>query len=150
MAGRLGVWTVLILAAVLAAGPAFAGPVDNALKRIYEMSDPVVENILVSMRDKNYEQAVKDFDDVMLSALPPSKLGDVAAENMKTIGVYEPGSKKHISIAFTEDGYIVVQYECTFTNESPVVVRVVYKRGDAQHKVTGLWFDSAKLRQQIK
>ncbi|MDP8256359.1 MAG: DUF3887 domain-containing protein [Candidatus Alcyoniella australis] len=137
-----------VLAAVLVAAlaaPASAGIIENAVDRIYDIADPVAENILGALREGDYQRAVRDFDATMLAALPPDKLAVVDQTNRELIGTYL--IKRRHSVTITEEGFIVVQYACSFTLEDPVMVRVVFRRGVDDHKLTGLWFDSPKLRQ---
>lgn len=44
--------------------------------------------------------------------------------------------------------YIRVTYKASFANEDGVTVRVVFNDSATDHRVSGLWFDSPKLRQK--
>jgi len=43
-------------------------------------------------------------------------------------------------------GFTALIYDARFEDEEQVTVRVVFRQQDGQWLVTGLWFDSPKLR----
>ena len=62
----------------------------------------------------------------------------------KKLGAYKT---RTVSTVEAVGEYTRVIYNATFANEDNVTVRVVFNKNTPDHKVSGLWFDSAKLRQ---
>ncbi len=59
------------------------------------------------------------------------------------LGQYKSATMTQV---FDQKGYRIVVYTAEFENETGVTVRVVYDISGTNPKVTGLWFDSPKLR----
>lgn len=107
------------------------------------IATPIAENILKSINNDDYQAFSKDFSGEMKDAMPPQGFADLRETLISTIGTY-------ISITpakVTQDGeYIAVYFDAKFEKEEKVTVRVVFGKDDETHKVSGLWFDSPKLR----
>jgi len=58
-----------------------------------------------------------------------------------------PNSKQFVK-AYKTGKFTNVVYKAKFTNESSVTVRVVFDKEGDVFKVSGLWFDSPKLRKK--
>ncbi|MDX9954908.1 MAG: hypothetical protein RBT75_12465, partial [Anaerolineae bacterium] len=69
---------------------------------------------------------------------------DLSLQTIGTLGAYV--SREIQSVEQTGD-FVAVVYTAKFKQDDQVTVRVVFE-GVEPHLVTGLWFDSAKLRQK--
>jgi ABC-type glycerol-3-phosphate transport system substrate-binding protein len=116
------------------------------LDEVRKYADPATENILLAMNEQNYANFIKDFDNQMKEAIPESKFPEIVNDINGKVGNYMEGSKV-LKSAIDQNGIITVIYVAKFTEEqNDVTVRTVFKDVDGEMKVTGLWFDSPKLR----
>jgi hypothetical protein len=136
----------LLLVAVLLFSFGCAAKVDVDAVRSY--ADSMTENLLIGMNNKDYAVFSRDFDETMKKALPESKFSDLIAQINGKIGKYVPNSKK-FERAYKTGNFVNVVYKAKFTEESsPVTVRVVFSEVNGEHKISGIWFDSPKLRKK--
>jgi ketosteroid isomerase-like protein len=110
-----------------------------------EYAGLITEGILMGMNESDYAKFSEHFDSDMKTAIPESTV--ILPEVRGKIGDYVPGSKEFWK-ATTSDIYTTVFYKTRFTEETAdVVVRVVFRELEEGVYVSGLWFDSPKLRQ---
>ncbi len=134
----------LVLALVFAFG--CAAKVDVSEVRSY--ADSMSENLLTAINGKNYEMFSRDFDSAMENAVSKSKFSTLLAQINGKIGAYIPNSKE-FERAYKSGKFMNVVYKAKFTNEtSSVTVRIVFDEVNGKHKISGLWFDSPKLKQE--
>lgn len=107
-------------------------------------SEPIADNLLQGYNAKDYAQFSKDFDEAMKKGLPEANFADMQAQIAGKIGAYV---SREVSSVVQTQGMIVVIYRAKFELDEPVTVRVVFEEA-TPYRVTGLWFDSAKLRQK--
>jgi hypothetical protein len=108
--------------------------------------DAMSENLLLAMNNRDQAALLKDMDDTMRKA-SDGKIDELYQGIVGKIGKYVPGSKKVVKVEELE-GFRRVYYDATFEQETHVQVLVVYNPAGSQPLVSGLWFDSPKLRQQ--
>lgn len=112
-------------------------------QEVRQYSDPIVDNLLLGLNEGNYQKFSKNFDGQMKSALNSNAFVQTRQKIVERIGNYV--SKRFLKIE--EKGeFVAVIYTAEFEREKGVTVRVVFRKGDEKHQVTGLWFDSPKLR----
>jgi hypothetical protein len=117
-------------------------PVDVDQVRSY--ADPITENILIATNEGNYTKYSEHFDATMKNALPESVFLETNAMIKAKIGTYV--SKEFWKVE-SKNQYIIVYYKATFTQEpADVIVKIVFQELEGEMKVSGLWFDSPKLR----
>ncbi|MCD6107828.1 MAG: DUF3887 domain-containing protein [Caldisericaceae bacterium] len=139
----LGV-TGLLIVLILSFGCAPKVDVEEA--RSY--GDPMTENLLVAINENDYTKFSKDLDNAMKTALPESAFSDFISQINGRVGNYVIGSKEFREAYMTEQ-YINIVYKTQFTEESEeVTVRVVFVKTDGETKISGLWFDSPKLKEK--
>ncbi|RLD18297.1 MAG: hypothetical protein DRI33_04330 [Caldiserica bacterium] len=139
----LGV-TGLLIVLILSFGCAPKVDVEEA--RSY--GDPMTENLLVAINENDYTKFSKDLDNAMKTALPESAFSDFISQINGRVGNYVIGSKEFREAYMTEQ-YINIVYKTQFTEESEeVTVRVVFVKADGETKISGLWFDSPKLKEK--
>lgn len=107
--------------------------------------DEKVENTLIGLSEKDYEQHTADFDQEMLEAVDPVSFPTMYDEIIGKLGHYQ--SKELVEVLKQQRFYVAI-YEARFDNDPAVRVRVVFWQSDPEQKITGLWFDSALLREE--
>jgi hypothetical protein len=125
---------ITVLAIVMAAVPVFAG-----CGKVAEFSDPVAENILVSMNKGDYAGFSRDFDDVMKRELSEDAFPDLLAAVNGSVGNYIEGSKKLKGVNI-EDDLTTASYTVDFEGMEGVNMDVVFQKINDEMKVVGLWF----------
>jgi hypothetical protein len=117
-------------------------PVDEASLRIY--ADPMTENILQAINTVNYTSFSKDLDSTMKSSFTEQTFTSMCSTLESKIGSYV--SKVFIR-GESLQGYTIAYYNATYTDEpAGVSVKVVFSSDGGAAKISGLWFDSPKLR----
>ena len=136
----------LLLVVILLFSFGCAAKVDVEAVRSY--ADSMTENLLIGMNKEDYTVFSRDFDEAMKKAIPESKFSDLIAQINGKIGSYVPNSKE-FERAYKTGKFVNVVYKAKFTNESsPVTVRIVFNEVNGEHKISGIWFNSPKLRKK--
>jgi len=107
-------------------------------------ADQITESILLAMNENDYARFSEHFDEAMKSAMPEAVFQQTTSTVKQEIGDYVA---KTFWKAGTEGGYTTVYYKAEFTLEAEVTVKVVFQETEGEVYVSGLWFDSPKLRQ---
>ena len=107
---------------------------------------PELGDFTLAMNEDDYAGYTQHFDKVMKSAVTEAVFSQSNSLIKARIGDY-------VSKAFwkveTEGAYTLVYYKAAFTQEpEDVVVKVVFQEVEGEIYVSGLWFDSPKLRQK--
>ncbi len=105
-------------------------------------ADPMTDNLLQGMNDGDYATFARDFDAAMAKAIPATSFDAFMASTASKLGQYE---SRTVSTVESVDNFTRVIYQARFANDDPVTVRVVFNQ---DHLISGLWFDSAKMRSQ--
>jgi hypothetical protein len=111
---------------------------------VLAFSEPKTENLLSGFNSGDYATFARDFDAAMRQAENESVFASTRTLVKNKIGAYV---SRQVSSVIKQDQYFVVIYSARFEQEDNVTVRVVFHQ-DGDHQITGLWFDSPKLRQQ--
>ena len=123
--------------------------VDSKVVRQY--ADDITENMLLAYNEDNYEQYIADVNSQFKAAVTEDKMKEGNEMVRGKIGDYVPGSKKFKdAVKTSEKGkkYLVVRYNAEFTDETEnVLVTMIFDDNEA-HQVSGIFFNSPKLRQQ--
>jgi major membrane immunogen (membrane-anchored lipoprotein) len=137
----LGVVAVLLLIAGLM-GCSQSKPAESLAEPEY--AGAIAENILQAFNTGDYTAYSKHFDEAMKKAMPEATFRDTAASIKQKIGDYV---SKEFDRTETDNIYTAAIYRAKFSEEPGVVtVRVVFLETDDNVFVSGLWFDSPKLR----
>ena len=134
----------MILGLVVSASACTEKPgIDVSQVRTY--ADPITEDTLMSINENDYVKFSQHFDEVMKNAIPEANFVQLSATLKQMIGDYV--SKEFWKVE--EQGiFAIVYYKAKFTKESgDVVVKVVFQEIEEEMYVSGLWFDSPKLRE---
>ena len=123
----------LTVAIILIALPTFTG-----CGKVAQFSDPLTENILISMNKADYAGFSNDFDETMKAELNEASFPDFLAQVNGVIGNYKEGSKKIVGVSIEND-LTTATYTADFEKAEDVSVEVVFKKINDQMKVVGLW-----------
>jgi len=138
---------LLVLAISLSACGAKATPQTlsgEAREAVVAYSEEITDNLLEGLNAGDYAAFSRDFTEQMKTSLSEAKFPDLSLQIIGTLGAYV--SREIQSVEQTGD-FVAVIYNAEFEQDDPVTVRVVFDIAEP-HLVTGLWFDSAKLRQK--
>jgi len=141
---------LLLLCLMMACSLAACGnKVDSKVVRQY--ADDITENMLLAYNEDNYEQYIADVNSQFKAAVTEDKMKEGNEMVRGKIGDYVPGSKKFKdAVKTSEKGkkYLVVRYNAEFTDETEdVLVTMIFDDNEA-HQVSGMFFNSPKLRQR--
>lgn len=117
-----------------------AVPVLSACGQVAEYSDPIAENLLVSMNNGDYASFSKDFDTSLLAEAPEDVFNDMRAAIMDQLGKYLVGSKDMTGVNI-ENGITTAVYQVDFEKAEDFQVRFVYQEIGGEMKLVGFWFD---------
>ena len=106
-------------------------------------AEPLTDNLLAGFNAGDYPAFSRDFSAKMREALNESGFATTRAGIVDKIGKYV---SRDVSRVVKQGGFIVVIYSASFEQEDGVTVRVVFEPA-GEHRITGLWFDSPRLRQ---
>jgi len=124
----------LTVAIILIALPIFTG-----CGEVAQFSDPITENILISINKADYAGFSKDFDETMKAELTEATFPDFLAQINGVIGNYKEGSKKIVGVSIKND-LTTATYTADFEKAEDSSVEVTFKKINDQMKVVGLWF----------
>ena len=109
-----------------------------------EYAGAIAEGILQALSENDYAKHSEHFDEMMKNSVPESVFEQTATAIKEKIGDYV--SKTFWKVT-EQDIYTVVIYKARFTQEpEDVIVRVIFQEISGEIYVSGLWFDSPKLR----
>ncbi len=126
---------IAILVLVLTAIPVFAG-----CGKVAAYADPITENILIAMNNRDYASFSKDFDNTMKNELSEDVFADFLAAVNGQVGDYIPDSKNLTGVN-VENGLTTATYKIDFESMKDVALDVVFKKIDNKMMVVGLWFN---------
>ena len=113
---------------------------------VLNFADPMTESLLQAMNKDDYDKFSKDFSNEMRQALTEENYNKQIGTIKGKIGVYISGSKEFIGKQFNNQD-ILVNYKATFSEEADsVLVTVVFRHNAHENIISGLWFNSPKLR----
>lgn len=106
---------------------------------------PITEEILTALNDGDYYQYCTHFDSAMKEVVTEDAFKQTYEIVIGEVGNYV--SKEFWNVE-RHDKYTMVLYKAKFTKEpADVIVRVVFDDTSGEPYVSGLWFDSPKLRE---
>lgn len=105
-------------------------------------ADPVADNLLQGFNENNYTRYSADFGPEMKAALDEAVFEQNRDFVVSRIGLYV---SRGSPVVTESGGYIAVNYPAKFEREDGVNVRLVFRKDDTTHWLSGLWFQSPKL-----
>lgn len=137
----LGLVSLALVAVACSSGG--GQPVSDAERaQVLAFSEPKSDKLLAGFNANDYAAFSGDFDEAMLKGIPPAEFANLRSTLLSKIGEYR---SREVSSVQKQEQFYVVLYRGRFTLDDAVTVRVVFT-ATPDHKVTGLWFDSPKLR----
>ncbi len=111
-----------------------------------EYAAQITESTLLAMNENDYAKHTEHFDEPMKNAVPETVFQQANATIKAKIGNY---TSKEFWKVETQDEFTIVHYKTKFSQEpDTVIVRVIFREIGGKVYVSGLWFDSPKLRQE--
>lgn len=106
-------------------------------------AEPITNSILTGYNNGSYAVYSKDFDEQMKNALPEKVFNQTRVLILEKIGKY---ASRNVSEVYKKNQFIVVLYSGKFEKEDNVEIKVVIQKIGDKNLVSGLWFNSPKLR----
>jgi len=104
-------------------------------------AEPATDNMLAGLQTGDYAQFSRDMGPEMLKAMSESAFASLRTMLDTKVGDYV---SRQVSGVEQNGDFVTVNYDAQFQNEEHVTMRVVF---DQDRQISGLWFDSPKLRQ---
>jgi hypothetical protein len=109
-------------------------------------SEAMTENILKAINENDYALFSRDFDQTMKQAMSQQAFDQVKTTLLNKVGAYVSGSLEFNQTALQGE-YTTVIYTAKFTNEPEnVTVTITFRTVEENNLVSGLYFNSPKLR----
>ncbi|MBI5030061.1 MAG: DUF3887 domain-containing protein [Chloroflexi bacterium] len=135
----------LVLVVLLGACSAVSLPLSGSDRdAVLAYSEAKVDNLMQSMNNNDLAAFSRDLDDKMKGAFTADSFAKMQSQIGGKIGKYV---SRQVSTVLRTGDYVTIIYAARFENEDAVTMRVSLETAEP-HRVSGLWFDSAKLRQQ--
>jgi major membrane immunogen (membrane-anchored lipoprotein) len=104
-------------------------------------ADPVAENVLVSINEKNYESFSKDFDDNLKKSLTKEQFADTTLFNVDVVGTYKENSKKLVKFEnvkgeYSDTDYTAVYYNVDFSVLKDQTLEIIFSKIGEDMKVS--------------
>lgn len=134
---------ILLLAALPGCAGLQASPIEGAEReQVLAGAEPIAESLFQGMRDHDYTAFSRDFDSTMKKAMNEEAFQKMMATIDPVIGQYQ---SRRVAKVEKYGKYIAVTYAVRYELEDAVSWRVVLTQEEPM-QVTGLWYDSPKLR----
>ncbi|MGG7162915.1 DUF3887 domain-containing protein [Clostridium ihumii] len=110
-------------------------------------SNDIASKVITAMDKKDYNKIESYFSDEMKKTFSKETFDEQATLISNTLGAY----KSHEFFkGETKDGYVRALYKANFAKENNVLISVVYKENDENHKVEGILYQSKGLQKAAK
>ena len=135
----------LMLVVFLGTCSAVSLPVSGADREsVLAYSEAKVDNLMRSMNSNDLTAFSRDLDDKMKGVFTADSFAKMQSQIGGKIGKYV---SRQVSTVLKTGDYVTIIYAARFENEDPVTMRVSFETAEP-YRISGLWFDSSKLRQQ--
>ena len=111
---------------------------------IMAYADPAAENLLAGFNEEDHAKFSRDFSEQMKNAMTEPVFKQTREGIVSKIGLYK---SRNLFKVEKKGPHIVVLYKAEFEKESGVEVKVVFTKYGEKDLVSGLWFNSPKLRE---
>ena len=105
-------------------------------------SEAQTDNLMNGINNDDYAVFSRDLNDKMKSSIPDTGLTNMRIKVNAKIGNYV---SRQVESVTQSGNFVTVIYSARFENEDQVTVRVIFDAAEP-HRISGLWFDSEKLR----
>jgi hypothetical protein len=125
-----------------------AGCLENTEKtHLQKKIDPIAENMLDGIAEKNYTKFSDNFTMLARKALPEPKFYEFDFLILSSVGA--PVSKEFVE-ASEGERYTTAIYRVTFENGSEGLVIIALIEENGELKVTGVWIDSPTIKARME
>jgi hypothetical protein len=137
---------LLVIIAILGGCAASPRAIEGAEREaVLAYAEPMTDNELNALNENDYDAFVRDYNEAMLKATTPENFANLVSIISSKLGKYL--SREVTAVTAVGEDAVLVIYTAKFENEEGVTIRLVFQpSGD--HLITGLWFDSPKLREK--
>ncbi len=104
--------------------------------------DQIVEDTLQAINNNDYEAHIQHLDETMRAATTDDAFAGLVDLIMERVGPYR---SRTLDRVYDQGDFRIVIYNAEFEQDT-VTVRVVFWKDDLERGISGLWFDSPKLR----
>jgi len=111
---------------------------------VLSYSEAIADGILKGYNNGDYALYSKDFDEQMKNALPEKVFKQTSEIIASKTGKY---ISRKLSDIYRQNQMIVIIYDGKFEKEDKVEIKLVLQKFGDKNLVSGLWFNSPKLRQ---
>ncbi|HRY28964.1 MAG TPA: DUF3887 domain-containing protein [Elusimicrobiota bacterium] len=123
--------------------PTTEAPPKEEKKQAATSTEEATDRLLMALNQGDYAQFSREFDDKMKAALNEAEFAKLRTNILEKIGLYQTrGLPRTLKL---KDATVMV-YRARFENEPEAEVRVVFREVGGQRRVSGLLFNSPKLR----
>lgn len=141
---RIGSIVSLVFVVLVSACSAVSLPVSGADRdAVLAYSEPKTDNLMTEINNNDLVAFSRDLNDKMKGAFTADTFAKMQSQVTGKIGKYV--SRQVSTVVQTGDNVTVI-YAARFEKEDQVIMRVSFESA-APHRVSGLFFDSPKLRQ---
>jgi hypothetical protein len=139
--------SILVMLVVILAGCSSTPRALEGAEReaVLNYAEPMADNEFAAIDANDYEAFIKDYDEAMRTASTPKSFANLVSLISTKLGKYQ--TREVTAVTAVGDDVILVVYAADYENEKDVMVKLFFQPG-GEHLITGLWFDSPKLRGQ--
>lgn len=119
-------------------------PADEAAAFAAQIDD-VSENLLLGLSNGDYDAYVRDMDATMKKVSTEAEFDKTRSLIIDRVGQYVSCQMTQV---VDQKQFRIVFYDTEFQDEDHVTVKVVFNLDKEPPLISGLWFDSPKLRQK--
>lgn len=105
-------------------------------------AEPIADNMFQAMNQRDYAAFARDLDAAMKKAMPEERFNQMMDTLDTKVGKYQ---SRQVSRVERVGQYYAVIYSAAFEQEANVAFRVVLTQSEPA-QISGLWYDSPKLR----
>ena len=133
----------LLFAALTGCTGTQVAPIEGAEReQALAQVEPIADNLFQGMRERDYTAFARDFDPAMQKAMDEKRFLQMLETIDPVIGQYQ---SRQVAKVEKAGQYVAVTYTVRYELEDAVSWRIVLAPGDSP-QVSGLWYDSPKLR----
>lgn len=112
--------------------------------QVLAQAEPIADSLFQGMLSHDYAAFSRDFDPTMKKAMDETKFQAMMQAIDPLIGAYQ---SRQVARVERSGNFVAVVYTAKYELEEAVTWRVVLAPGDVM-QISGLWYDSPKLRAQ--
>ncbi len=144
--------TLIIVVAFLAfnckgGGKTGAKLSEEQIMQLKKLALPIMETIQQGMNEDNYEKYSTDFDERMKNAITEKVFKQTQTLMNDKVGKFEAFTFDKV---MKKDQFYVIMYKGKFEKEDNVKISLSIQKIKDKYFVSGLWFNSPKLRSMKK